>query len=65
MKIESQNKTILQIMKQGGKLTALDAMQIGCMRLASRICDLRNEGHGIQDEWIESNGKRFKRYYIS
>lgn len=61
---DSQNKMILQAMREGKKLTALDAMQMGCMRLASRICDLRNEGHGIQDEWIESNGKRFKRYFI-
>ncbi len=65
MKTESQNKMLLQMMKEGKKITALDAMKIGCMRLASRVCDLRSQGHGVRDEWIESNGKRFKRYYIS
>jgi len=65
MNRESQNIKILKLLKAGHKLAALYAMQIGCMRLASRICDLRADGHEIHDEWIQNNGKRYKRYYIS
>lgn len=62
---ESQNKTLLRLMKQGKKITAFDALRdVGCMRLGARISELRRDGHPIADEWIESNGKRFKRYFI-
>ena len=44
----SQNKLILAHLKEGNSLTALDALQnYGCFRLASRINDLKNQGHAI------------------
>ena len=41
----SQNRVLLQHLKMGGTITALEAVNLyGCMRLASRICDLRKIG---------------------
>ena len=39
---------VLQYMRQFGSITQLEALQdIGCMRLASRISDLRGQGYSI------------------
>lgn len=44
----SQNDRILQYMREEGSITQLDALkEIGCMRLASRISDLRSLGYPI------------------
>lgn len=67
---KSQNQLILEHMQQGNRITAIDALnKFGCFRLASRISDL-NSGkfdgthYQIQSDWIESNGKRYKDYFI-
>ena len=61
----TQNKSILQHMQNGYKITALEALgHYGCMRLASRINDLKRMGHIIHDEWVTRNGKRYKSYYM-
>ena len=44
----TQCNQILEYMRTFGTITQLDALRdIGCMRLASRISDLRNHGYAI------------------
>ena len=44
----TQNEQVLDYMRKYGSITALDAMRdLGCMRLASRISDLKKDGHRI------------------
>ena len=44
----TQCEMILHYMRENGSITAWEAMkEIGCMRLGSRICDLRRAGHKI------------------
>lgn len=44
----TQCNQILEYMRTFGTITQLDALRdIGCMRLASRISDLRNRGYAI------------------
>ena len=44
----TQCDKVLQYMIQFGSITQLEALaDIGCMRLASRISDLRNRGYAI------------------
>ena len=44
----TQNEQVLDYMQKYGSITALDAMRdLGCMRLASRISDLKKSGHRI------------------
>ncbi len=44
----TQCDKVLEYMKTWGSITQLEALRdIGCMRLASRISDLRKDGHAI------------------
>lgn len=63
---ESQSQAILRYMQQGNEVTALDALlRFKCMRLASRIRDIKDSGVDIADRWItRDDGKRFKAYRI-
>ena len=62
---ESQKQAILNWLSEGNTITALQALQMfGCMRLASRISDLRSEGFPISKEMIEVNGKRVAQYWL-
>ncbi len=46
---ESQKKSILDWLSKGNTITSLQALQMfGCMRLASRINDIKNEGFPIK-----------------
>ena len=64
----TQTREILEHM-QGlgrGKITPLEALHnFGCFRLASRINDLRKEGHDIKTTMVEQNGKRFAEYSLT
>lgn len=64
---ESQNKRIAEWLNTGHAITSLEALNLfGCMRLASRICDLRDQGLDIRTEKIKTNsGKWVTRYYIN
>lgn len=59
----SQNQQIIERLKRG-PITAADAIEFGCFRLAARVRELRNRGHDIQTELVIANGKRFARYYL-
>ena len=60
----SQCAEILNHMQTKGAITALEALdQYGCFRLASRINDLRSDGHAINTATIElHNGKKIASY---
>ena len=65
--MKSQNDKIKKHLNLGNKITALDAFNLfGCMRLASRINDLKNQGMGIESKTIVAdNGKRYSQYYAT
>lgn len=67
MQLNSQAALILGYLEAGNTITPLEALEkFGCFRLASRINDLKNEGHAIDGEMIElDNGKRVKRYRMA
>lgn len=59
---DSQCKLILFYLKEYGKITAKDALQLcGCMRLAARIHDLRRKGIGITTEKSEYKNRAGNR----
>ena len=62
----SQEDAIIRHFKCGKTLTALEALDLGLgMRLASRISNLKELGFDIRDQWVNHNGKRFKRYWLA
>tara|TARA_B100001093_G_C26469350_1_gene859902 strand:+ start:95 stop:337 length:243 start_codon:yes stop_codon:yes gene_type:complete len=62
----SQNTQILSYLKQGKKITPIDALnKFGCFRLSARILDLRKSGHPIITQTITKQGKTFASYSMS
>ena len=62
---ESQTNRIFQYLATGKTLTPLEAIsKFGCMRLASRIDELRAAGIGIRTEMTRKNGKRYATYSL-
>lgn len=67
----SQQKRILAYCAEHDGITSLDAVRdLGIMRLASRINDMRSSGIKITDEWVTMPNRfgdetRFKQYYIT
>lgn len=66
----TQNERILDYIREFGSITQLDALKdLGVMRLASRVSDLRKQGYNIISE-IESVKNRYgeschiKRYSL-
>lgn len=43
----TQCERILQFIEENGSITQLDALQFGCMRLASRMCDIKKMGYNV------------------
>ena len=62
----SQSDDILKALQRGERLTPLDALtQYNCMRLASRISDLKREGHTIHTRTIKTpSGKSVSEYWM-
>lgn len=63
----SQCDRIAQYMEAGYSLTSLEALQMfGCMRLASRICDLRDRGYEINTCRVKTpSGKYITEYSLA
>lgn len=63
---KSQCVMIAEWLAQGYSLTSLDALKLfGCMRLASRICDLRDRGLDITTCKIKTpSGKWVTEYAL-
>ena len=67
---QTHEKMILDYMRKHGSITAMDAIRdFGCMRLASRVSDLRWDGYDV--ETVMEVGKnrqgetvRYARYYL-
>ena len=69
--MKSKQKTrVLDYMRQYGAITQLDAIRdLSCMRLASRIADLRKDGYSIKREMVGSTNRfgeavSFARYSL-
>lgn len=66
----TQCEQVLEYMKDFGSISPLEAMQdIGCMRLAARIADLREQGHPIGRRMKTSKNRygrdvTFAEYYL-
>lgn len=66
----SQSDRVLRYMAEFGSITQMDAMQdLGCMRLAARIADLREQGYLIDKRMKKcknryGNTVQFAEYYI-
>lgn len=47
----TQAERIINYMEEFGSITQMDALKdLGCMRLASRISDLKRKGYNIESE---------------
>ena len=54
----TQNERILRHLQDVGQITSMEAMQdYGIMRLASRVNDLRKDGHPIITEVVEGRNR--------
>lgn len=64
--ISTQRLKILSHLKDGEHITSLDALErFGCMRLASRISELKNKGLPIKSRFIRTEkGKQVKEYWL-
>ncbi|MGM9683145.1 MAG: helix-turn-helix domain-containing protein [Eubacteriales bacterium] len=74
MNVESkptQNQRIIEYITEFGSITQLDALRdLGVMRLASRISDLRRNGYEIESDIVGVKNRygetcRIKRYRFS
>ena len=69
---EAQTRKLLRYMEDGNSITSAEAIKMfDCMRLASRIADLKEAGVHIQSDFeykLDERGKvvkRWKRYWIA
>ena len=66
----TQTQMILEYMREHGSITPLEALsELGCMRLASRISDLKNQGYKITKTMARGKNRRdekivFARYKL-
>lgn len=67
----TQTEKVMQYMRKNGGITSAEAMnELGIMRLASRISDLRSMGVEIRSELIKGKNRfgestHYSRYYIA
>jgi len=63
----TQKQIVLELLRYNGDrgITALDALEIGCFRLAARIADLRADGYDISSTMeLTRTAKRIARYRL-
>lgn len=66
----TQKAKILRYMKEHGSITPVDALrEFGCMRLAPRISDLKDDGYRIETVTESASNRygdkvRYARYYL-
>ena len=62
----TQADEVLAFMRENGSITHRQAEDfIGCMRLASRICELKRRGHGIKSEIIPVKARNGRTAHIA
>lgn len=60
----SQNEALRKRMAASW-VSPIEALEVGCMRLAARVHDLRMDGCNVVSRWADGdNGKRWKEYRI-
>lgn len=61
----TQNERVLAYIQEFGEITQLDALKdLGCMRLASRVSDLRRQGHNIVGDTVAVKNRFEETCYI-
>ena len=61
----TQAQRILDYMREFESITQLEALRdLGCMRLASRISELRRQGHNITSERVAVKNRYGETSYI-
>jgi hypothetical protein len=61
----NQHEWIIRQLKMGRMITALDALNgCGSMKLATRISELKRDGHNIVTHMVSQNGKKFAKYQL-
>ena len=54
----TQCEMILQYIEENGSITQLDALkEFGCMRLASRMCDIKKMGYPVKMEMEKAKNR--------
>jgi hypothetical protein len=62
MDVKSQNEQLIELMQKQW-VSPLDALsKVGCMRLAARVLDIKNQDYMVLDRWANKN--KFKEYRI-
>lgn len=62
----TQGEWILRELKRGRTLTAIDALNgCGSMKLATRISELKAEGHPIVTIMVRDGDKHFAKYKLT
>ncbi len=62
----TQAAQILAHLQAGNSITPRDAIQLfGCMRLAARIAELREQGHAIATVLEDDGSRRWARYSLA
>ena len=62
---QTQTERILAYMKEFGSITQIEAIRdLGVMRLASRISDMRNEGIAIVSKTLAVNNRYGEKVYV-
>ena len=64
--MKSQTDNLLSYLHLYGSVTPLEALRdLGCMRLAARVRELRQRGHVIETNTVKAdNGKRYAEYQL-
>lgn len=61
----TQAERVLDYIEEFGSITQIQALQdLGCMRLASRISDLRRQGHDTISERVAVKNRFGEKCYI-
>ena len=61
----TQNQRIIDYITEFGSITQLEALRdLGCMRLASRVSDLRRQGYDIISERVAVKNRYGENCYI-
>jgi hypothetical protein len=62
----TQADRILKHLKRGKPITPIQALsKYGVLRRASRIHELKRDGHDIRRRTIEKQGKHFAAYWLA
>ena len=67
----TQNERILDYIRENGSISALEAaMDIGCLQLSARICELQKLGFVFTKTTVKSKNRygdpvRYKRYSLN